>query len=76
MRRRTGLAIAGAALLAWGEWLNWRWSRTLVGNSEGATEAVVVLGFRNPQPTANFVTAGGSAPQCVPSPPAVSTTPA
>ena len=55
MRRRTGLAIAGAALLAWGEWLNWRWSRTLVGNSEGATEAVVVLGFRNPQPTANFV---------------------
>jgi uncharacterized SAM-binding protein YcdF (DUF218 family) len=55
MRRRTGLAIAGAALLAWGEWLNWRWSRTLVGNGEGTTEAVVVLGFRNPQPTANFV---------------------
>lgn len=55
MRRRTGLAIAGAAVLAWGEWLNWRWSRTLVGNGDGATEAVVVLGFRNPQPTANFI---------------------
>ncbi|MEV2255505.1 YdcF family protein [Streptomyces sp. NPDC050147] len=55
MRRRTGLAIAGAAVLAWGEWLNWRWSRTLVGSSGGTSEAVVVLGYRNPQPTANFV---------------------
>lgn len=55
MRRRTGLAIAGAAGLAWGEWLNWRWSRALVGNRRGGTEAVVVLGFRNPQATANFI---------------------
>jgi uncharacterized SAM-binding protein YcdF (DUF218 family) len=55
MRRWAGLAIAGAAILAWGEWLNGRWSRTLVGNSDGATEAVVVLGYRNPQPTANFI---------------------
>ncbi|MCZ1011336.1 YdcF family protein [Streptomyces lydicus] len=55
MRRRTGLVMAGAAALAWGEWLNWRWSRTLVGNSGGAAEAVVVLGYRNPQATANFI---------------------
>ncbi|MFC8661060.1 YdcF family protein [Streptomyces sp. NPDC057199] len=55
MRRRTGLAMAGVAALAWSEWLNWRWSRTLVGNSEGAVEAVVVLGFQNPQATANVV---------------------
>ncbi|MEV5125101.1 YdcF family protein [Streptomyces decoyicus] len=55
MRRRTGLAMAGAAALAWGEWLNWRWSRALVGNSGGATEAVVVLGYRNPQATANLI---------------------
>ncbi|MGW2028496.1 YdcF family protein [Streptomyces decoyicus] len=55
MRRRTGLAMAGAAALAWGEWLNWSWSRSLVGNSGGATEAVVVLGYRNPQATANLI---------------------
>ncbi|MEU9780616.1 YdcF family protein [Streptomyces phaeochromogenes] len=55
MRRRTGLAMAGAAALAWGEWLNWRWSRTLVRNSERAAEAVVVLGFRNPQARANVI---------------------
>ncbi|MFD9902672.1 YdcF family protein [Streptomyces sp. NPDC059063] len=55
MRRRTGLAIAGAATLAWGEWLNWRWSRALTGNSGGCSEAVVVLGFHNPQATANFI---------------------
>ncbi|WP_326682892.1 YdcF family protein [Streptomyces sp. NBC_01237] len=55
MRRRTGLAMAGAAALAWGEWLNWRWSHALVGSSGGASEAVVVLGYRNPQPTANFI---------------------
>ncbi|MFD9188849.1 YdcF family protein [Streptomyces phaeochromogenes] len=55
MRRRTGLAMAGVAALAWGEWLNWRWSRTLVRNSEGPAEAVVVLGFRNPQARANVI---------------------
>ncbi|MCX4555965.1 YdcF family protein [Streptomyces phaeochromogenes] len=55
MRRRTGLAMAGVAALAWGEWLNWRWSRALVGNSEGPAEAVVVLGFQNPQATANVI---------------------
>lgn len=47
--------MAGAAALAWGEWLNWSWSRSLVGNSGGATEAVVVLGYRNPQATANLI---------------------
>jgi uncharacterized SAM-binding protein YcdF (DUF218 family) len=47
--------MAGAAVLAWGEWMNRRWSRALVGNSEGAAEAVVVLGFRNPGATANLV---------------------
>ncbi|MFE7764696.1 YdcF family protein [Streptomyces sp. NPDC057438] len=55
MRRRAGLALAGAAALAWGEWLNWRWSRALVGSGEGASEAVVVLGYRNPGPKANFI---------------------
>ncbi|MEU0086388.1 YdcF family protein [Streptomyces sp. NPDC006274] len=55
MRRRTGAAMAGAAVLAWGEWMNWRWSRALLGNGEGAAEAVVVLGFRNPGATANLV---------------------
>ncbi|MEU3526440.1 YdcF family protein [Streptomyces sp. NPDC038707] len=55
MRRRTGLAMAGVVALAWGEWVNWRWSRALVGNRPGASEAVVVLGYRNPRSTANFI---------------------
>ncbi|TXS21323.1 YdcF family protein [Streptomyces sp. adm13(2018)] len=55
MRRRTGLAIAGVAALAWGEWLNWRWSRALVGCGEGTTATVVVLGYRNPQGAANLI---------------------
>lgn len=55
MRRRTGLTIAAVAALAWGEWLNWRWSRVLVGNSEGTSEAVVVLGYRNRRATANLI---------------------
>ncbi|WP_262060150.1 YdcF family protein [Streptomyces sp. STR69] len=55
MRRRTGVAAAGVAVLAWGEWMNRRWSRTLVGDNEGDAEAVVVLGYRNPQSTANFI---------------------
>ncbi|MEV5508180.1 YdcF family protein [Streptomyces orinoci] len=55
MQRGTRLAVAAAAALVWGEWLNWRWSQALVGNREGPSEAVVVLGFRNPQPAANFI---------------------
>lgn len=47
--------IAGAAALAWGEWLNRRWSRALVGDSAGPSSAVVVLGYRNPGDTANPV---------------------
>lgn len=55
--RVSGLAaLAGlAGLLAWSERLNGRWSRTLVGDPPGTCEAIVVLGFRNPQPTANAV---------------------
>lgn len=52
------MAIAGVSgALAWGEWTNWRWSRALSGsgNGGGDTEAVVVLGFRNPQATANAI---------------------
>ncbi|MEV4598221.1 YdcF family protein [Amycolatopsis sp. NPDC049253] len=55
MRRRTGWALAGVVALGWGEWLNGRWSRALVGPGGGGSEAVVVLGYRNPQATANFV---------------------
>lgn len=47
--------MAGAATLAWGEWLNRRWSRALVGIGEGPVEAVVVLGYRNTEATANRV---------------------
>ncbi|MEU9168188.1 YdcF family protein [Streptomyces sp. NPDC048420] len=55
MRRRTGLVMAGAVALVWGEWLNWRWSRGLVGDARGASSAVVVLGYRNPGDTANLI---------------------
>ncbi|MEV0738677.1 YdcF family protein [Streptomyces sp. NPDC050549] len=55
MRQRTCVAAAGVVVLAWGEWLNRHWSRTLVGENGGDVEAVVVLGYRNPQPTANFI---------------------
>ncbi|MFB4426805.1 YdcF family protein [Streptomyces sp. QL37] len=55
MRRGTGMAVAGAVAVGWGEWVNWRWSRALVGNGTGTTEAVVVLGYRNPGATANFI---------------------
>ncbi|MFB6836805.1 YdcF family protein [Streptomyces sp. NPDC056361] len=58
MRRRTGVVVAGAvvvAVLGWSEWVNWRWSRALLGSGEGAVEVVVVLGFRNPQAAANVV---------------------
>ncbi|WP_431938256.1 YdcF family protein [Nocardia grenadensis] len=47
------LLAAGVAVLAWGEWVNWRSSRRLVGSATGASEAVVVLGFRNAAPTVN-----------------------
>ena len=47
--------MAVVAALAWGEWLNWRWSRTLLGRREGPSVAVVVLGYRNPGATANAI---------------------
>jgi uncharacterized SAM-binding protein YcdF (DUF218 family) len=55
---RRGAIIAGivaAGILAWGEWQNRRWSRTLVNDPAGTSEAIVVLGFKNPQPDANFI---------------------
>lgn len=47
------LLVAGVAVLVWGEWVNWRSSRRLVGSVTGASEVVVVLGFRNTAPSAN-----------------------
>jgi uncharacterized SAM-binding protein YcdF (DUF218 family) len=45
-----------AVVLAWSEWLNRRWSRTLVTpGGDGGAEAVVVLGYRNRGPRANVV---------------------
>jgi len=42
------------AVLAWGEWANWRASRHLAGAPRsGGDEVVVVLGFRNRGSTAN-----------------------
>jgi len=58
MRRGPVLALVGAAVvavLAWSELLNRRWSRALVSEPAGQTQAVVVLGFRNPGPAANAV---------------------
>ncbi|UGQ12169.1 YdcF family protein [Yinghuangia sp. ASG 101] len=55
MRWRASLAVAGTGVLVWGEWLNRRWSRALVVAGTGGSEAVVVLGYRNPQATANAV---------------------
>ncbi|MGW7489822.1 YdcF family protein [Streptomyces sp. NPDC054786] len=55
MRSAWGLVMGGAAALAWGEWLNRHWSRTLVGNGDGASEAVVVPGYRNPHATINII---------------------
>ncbi|MCZ0991726.1 YdcF family protein [Streptomyces diastatochromogenes] len=55
MRSAWGLVMGGAAALVWGECLNRRWSRTLVGNGAGASEAVVVLGYRNPRAAINVI---------------------
>jgi uncharacterized SAM-binding protein YcdF (DUF218 family) len=55
---RRGLALAaatGVAILAWGEWINARWSRCLIGVDGPGREIIVVLGFRNPQAEANFI---------------------
>ncbi|MCK1796666.1 YdcF family protein [Streptomyces sp. XM4193] len=54
-RAATGLVATGIAVLAVSEWLNRRWSRMLVGNSRGASTAVVVCGYRNPRTRANLI---------------------
>ncbi|MEV5833490.1 YdcF family protein [Nocardia sp. NPDC052112] len=56
MRKRTRLSTIGLVLvLLWGEWENWRASRRLVGSVTGASEAVVVLGYRNAGTQANIM---------------------
>ncbi len=55
MRWWLGLGAGLLAVLAWSEGLNRRWSKGLVGTATGGSEAVLVLGFRNPQPSANLV---------------------
>ena len=53
---RTVVAALGlGAAWGWSEWLHRRWSHSLVGAPSGATEAVVVLGFRNRGDRANLV---------------------
>ncbi len=49
------MVTAGAVVLVWNEWVNWGWSRALVGRRSGGDEVVVVLGYRNPRATANVV---------------------
>jgi len=54
----TVAAAAIAAILGWGEWVNWRASRRLLGDLPpvvGGSEAVVVLGFRNRGRRANYI---------------------
>ncbi|MDR7185555.1 hypothetical protein J2X85_002589 [Microbacterium trichothecenolyticum] len=48
---------AGLSLLAWAEYVNWRASHRALGVSAGTDgiEAVVVLGYRDRGPKANFV---------------------
>lgn len=54
MRKRTRLAIAaGLGVLLWGEWANWRASRSRIGTGTVGSEAVVVLGYRDAGPRAN-----------------------
>lgn len=56
MGRKTGLVVAGVVVVVgWGEWVNWRWSRGLLGDRPEGVEAVVVLGYRNPGGTANLI---------------------
>ncbi|MBF6351146.1 YdcF family protein [Nocardia flavorosea] len=54
MRKRTRLALGAITLLLlWGEWTNWRASRSLTGSATGGSEAVLVLGYRNGGDRAN-----------------------
>ncbi|MGW1737530.1 YdcF family protein [Nocardia sp. NPDC001965] len=47
------LSVAGAVVLGWGEWVNWRSSRRCLGSATGPNEVIVVLGCRNVAPTVN-----------------------
>jgi hypothetical protein len=51
------MASAGVGILAWAEIMNWRASRSALGDgvARGGREAVVVLGYRNTGRRANFV---------------------
>ncbi|SFM18073.1 DUF218 domain [Nocardia asteroides] len=54
VRTRTGLlTAAGIGLMLWGEWMNWRASRRGIGPVRPGSEAVLVLGYRDPGPRAN-----------------------
>lgn len=56
MTVRRPIILAGTGLLLvllWGELENWRFSWRHVGFAAGSSEAVVVLGFRNPGERAN-----------------------
>ncbi|MFC4372781.1 YdcF family protein [Nocardia halotolerans] len=54
MRTRTRCTLATVlGVLLWGEWVNWRASRTGVGDGGTGSEAVVVLGYRNAGSRAN-----------------------
>lgn len=56
MRKRTWLSTIGLVLVPlWGEWENWRASRRLVGSVPGASETIVVLGYRNAGTRANIM---------------------
>lgn len=55
MRAWTVPAATGVTLLAWSEWLNWRWSRSLVNADRHGSKAVIVLGYRNPSESINLI---------------------
>jgi hypothetical protein len=55
VKRLASAAGLGAFVLLWGEYENWRSSHRLVGSATGPSEAVVVLGWRNPGTGANAV---------------------
>ncbi|MGM7646052.1 YdcF family protein [Nocardia sp. JW2] len=53
MRTRSRIAAAALGAMLWGEWVNWRASRTETRPDTGGSEAVVVLGYRNAGRSAN-----------------------
>ncbi|MEV0686387.1 YdcF family protein [Nocardia sp. NPDC050378] len=53
MRTRSRIAAAALGIMLWGEWVNWRASRTEARPDTSGSEAVVVLGYRNAGRSAN-----------------------